>query len=445
MTPDELDTAIRDELTTQARLAPAAAPVKAQVMLATRALSPNAPINGDGQQRGLRAWTVPMLAAAAVLVVTLGVTAGPKLLSSDGPDRTPPAVSSTFPSPTPSAGATSPSASSSAAKTASTSKPRPTPTAKPTSGATGSTSVSPAPNPAPGSQAPQDWYRGLVVSALPHTPGLCPEGLRVANVMGMGAPTISVPGEPAPLWLLPVTCDGLTNASHPSPVEVFRYRPSGPQLVQTLAYEPGDQRSIMVTVINVEGSKLVLEEKGYSPTDPLCCRSLRFNQDFTWSTAQSRFVAGPQVDALLPCAGDQLTVTSSPLTSPSSDARGVLIQYANDRAEPCTLTGYPGASIVDAQDQPLADAARTPAGFFGGLTGGSAPRVVLFGDRRGSAVIEWAAAQNGSSQCRSDATLLSTPPGTTATQSYGAQPLVCDLNVHPVVSGVTGKQPPVTP
>lgn len=437
MTPDELDTAIRDELRTQARLAPAATPVKAQVLLATRALTPD-----EGQPRGLRAWMVPMLAAAAVLLVTLGVTAGPKLLRSDGPDRTPPALSSA--SPTPSASATSPTNSPSA-KTTPPSTPASTSTraasAKPTSAGTGSRPADPPPN----QNVPQDWFQGLDVASLPHTPGLCPAGLTVGHVSGMGAPSISVPGEPAPLWLLPVTCHGMTNASHPMPVEVFRYRPAGPELVQTLAYQPGDPRSIMVTVIDNAGSTLVLTERGYSPTDPLCCRSLRFRQDFTWSTAQSRFLAGPQIDTLLPCTGDQLTVTGSPLTSQSSDARGVLLEYANHGDEPCTLTGYPGASIVDAAGQPLADAARTPAGFFGGLTGDDAPRLVLSRGVPGSAVLEWAAAQHGGSQCYSEATLLSTPPGTTATQSYGAQPLVCDLQVHPVVPGVTGKQQPTQP
>lgn len=55
-------------------------------------------------------------------------------------------------------------------------------------------------------------------------------------------------------------------------------------------------------------------------------------------------------------------------------------------------------------------------------------------------MIEWAAAQHGDSRCYADATLLSTPPGTTATKSYGAQARVCDLQVHPVVRGSTGKR-----
>ncbi|HEY0166285.1 MAG TPA: DUF4232 domain-containing protein [Jatrophihabitans sp.] len=419
MTPDELDTAVREELRAQARLAPASAPVKAHVLQAARALTME-----DKHVGGLRAWLVPMLAAAAVLLVTLGVTAGPKLLRSDGPDRTPPAVSSTSDSPTPSASATSPSPSS---------------TAKPPPASTGAASADAAPNPAPSSTAPQDWYRNLDVNALPHTPGLCPEVLTIGTTDRLTARAVSVPGEPAPLWLLPVTCNGMTNASHPLPIEVFRYSPDGPRLVQTLAYEPGDRRSIMVTAINGEGQNLVLAEKGYSPNDALCCRSLRFSQDYTWSTARSRFVAGPQVDTLLQCTGDQLTVTSTPLTSQSGDARGMLLTYVNDGKEPCTLTGYPGAAIVDAAGQPLADAARTPAGALGGYTSeGSAPRVVLY-NRPGSAVIEWVAAQHGGSRCHSEATLLSTPPGTTATRSYGAQPLVCDLQVHPVVFDGDGK------
>lgn len=443
MTPDELDTAIRDELKAQVRLAPAATPVKARVLLATRALTLE-----EGQPRGLRAWMVPMLAAAAVLLVTLGVTAGPKLLRSDGPDRTPPAVSSISPSPTPSAtaGVTSPAASpttsASTAKPSSTAKP--TPATRTTPSSTGSRPADPAPTPAPSSAVPQDWHLGLKVAALPHTAGLCPDGLTAAHPSDMGAPTISVPGEPAPLWLLTMTCLG-GDGSHPMPVEVFRYSPQGPQLVQTLAYQPGDPRAITVTAINVEGSRLVLAERGYSPADPPCCPSLRFSQDFTWSTAESRFVAGPQVDTVATCTGDQLTVTSSPLTSQSNDARGVLLGYANNSDEPCTLTGYPAASIVDAAGQLLADAARTPAGFFGGLTSGNAMPVVLHGSVAGSAVIEWAAAQHGGSQCHPDATVLSAPPGTTTTASYGVQALVCDLQVHPVVAGDTGRQPPVGP
>jgi hypothetical protein len=292
---------------------------------------------------------------------------------------------------------------------------------------------------------PQDWYLGLKVAALPHTAGLCPDGLTAGHPSDMGAPTISVPGEPAPLWLLTMTCFG-GDSSHPMPVEVFRYSPQGPQLVQTLAYQPGDPRAITVTAITVEGSRLVLAEKGYSPADPPCCRSLRFSQDFTWSTAASRFVAGPQVDTAPTCAGDQLAMTGSALAGPDGDVRGVLLSYVNNGEQPCTLTGYPVARIVDTAGQPLADAARTPAGPLGGLTGGEAPRVVLSGSATpASAVIEWSTVQREGSRCHPQAELLFAPPGATDTDTFGAQALVCDLQVHPVVAGDTGRQQPVDP
>jgi Protein of unknown function (DUF4232) len=430
MTPDELDAAIRDELQVEARRAPAGAPVKAQVLEATRIL----PMDEE-QPRGLRAWLVPMLAAAAVLLVTLGVTAGPKLLRSDGPDRTPPAVSSTSAAPTPTASATAPSTIPSRPSVATT---------KPTATAPATRSSS-----APGSTVPQHWwYQHIDDAALPHTPGLCPAGLTAGPLVPSVplpqqhqpelpvAQAISVPGEPEPLWLLPVTCNGMTDGSHPIPIEVFRYRPNGPQLVQTLAYEPGDRRRILVTSIAVTaGGDLTLTEKGYAPTDALCCRSLRFTQDYTWQQDEARYVAGAQVDTLQACTGNQLTVTSEPLKGQNgyADSRGIMLTYINNGKEPCTLTGYPGAAIVDAAGSTVADAVRTPFGILGGYTsGGSAPRVVLY-TSGGTAVIEWTMTSHGGSRCYTNVMLLSTPPGTTATESYRRHPRVCGLQVHPVV------------
>jgi Protein of unknown function (DUF4232) len=410
MTPDELDTAIREELRAQARRAPAGAPVRAQVLEATRTLSL------EEQPRGLRAWLMPMLAAAAVLLVTLGVTAGPKLLRSDGPGRTPPAVSSTSAAPTPSASA-APSA------------------------------------------APQHWwYQRIDDTALPHTPGLCPAGL-TAGPLAPHLPSlshdpelpvaqaISVPGEPEPLWLLPVTCNGRTDGSHPIPIEVFRYRPNGPQLVQTLAYEPGDRRSILVTSIAVtDKGDLVLTEKGYAPSDALCCRSLRFTQDFTWNKDLRRYVAGhpmatPQPVTPPSCTAAQLTVTQSPLRGPG-DSRGVLLRYANTGPKPCELNGYPRAAVVDAAGRLLAEASPT------GTATGTLGRLVPMGSTSEPsgyaaswwAVIEWETVESEGAQCYPHARLESTPPGTTATRSYGEQGRVCYLQVHPVVPGDPGNE-----
>jgi hypothetical protein len=411
MTPDELDTAIRDELRTQARRAPAGAPVRARVLEATRTL----PLDEE-QPRGLRAWLVPMLAAAVVLLVTLGVTAGPKLLHSDGPGRTPPA----------------------------------------------GTSPKPAPSAAPSSITPQHWwYQHVDAGALPHTPGLCPQGLTAGPLPARlpwrpGQPdpelpvaqAVSVPGEPEPLWLLPVTCNGLTDGSHPIPVEVFRYRPDGPQLVQTLAYQPGDQRSIIVNSIEVTSTpgELFLNQKGYAPTDPLCCRNLRFSQQYTWQQSRSRYVAGPEVVTPEPvttpaCTDAQLEVTQSPLSGPG-DSRGILLRYVNTGPKPCELDGYPHAAVVDATGRLLAEAnpTPTPTGTVGRLVdigATSEPSGPL-----GSwwAVIEWESVESDGAQCYPHARLESTPPGTTATRAYGDLGRVCYLQVHPVMPGDTGSK-----
>ena len=74
MTPDELDTAIRQELQFAARLAPDAGPVRRRVLLAAEALN-----SESLPPRGLRAWTVPLLAAAAVLVALVLTAVGQTL------------------------------------------------------------------------------------------------------------------------------------------------------------------------------------------------------------------------------------------------------------------------------------------------------------------------------------------------------------------------------
>jgi hypothetical protein len=402
MTRDELDIAIREELHAEATRAPAAAPVKAQVLLATRSLALD-----DGQPRGLRAWLVPMLAAAAVLLVTLGVTAGPKLLRSDGPHRTPPAVSAT---------------------------------------------------PAPGLATSQHWwYQHVDTDALPHTPGLCPAGSTAGPLpprlpWRLGDPeqqlpvaqAVSVPGEPEPLWLLPVTCNGRTDGSYPLPIEVFRYRPDGPQLVQTLAYQPGDHRSFFVTSIGFTGTgDLVLAEKGYAPTDALCCRSLRLSQEYTWQQSSARYVAGRQEaepeSVILPsCTGAQLKVTQSRLRGPG-DSRGVLLRYVNTGPKPCELNGYPHAAVVDAAGRLLADAipTGTATGAVGRLADLGATSEPSGYTASWWSVIEWEAVESDGAQCYPHARLESTPPGTTATRSYGDQGRVCYLRVHPVMPGDT--------
>jgi len=442
MTPDELDSAIRQELRSAARLAPDPGPVRVRVLRAAEAMAAQ-----ELPRRGLRAWTVPLLAAAAVLVA-LVLTATTEVLRSEGRNGpagspTPPAVSvSASPvSPTPTAPASTAGARSASSPGAST-----TPGSTPTRGGEASNPARTSSGSGSGSRpvaqpAPQDWYRGLHVAALPHTAGLCPDGLAVDHVDGMGAPTISVAGEPAPLWLVPVTCRGATDAAHPAPVEVYGYTPAGPRLVQTLAFQDGDPRSIVVTVLTVGPGSVTLGESGYDPErEQPCCRSLRFVQTYSWDGGH--FVPGPRQDAVAPCTDDQLTISGSYQHSQDQAAEGILLVYANHTDQPCELTGYPGAAVSDAADPTPADAVRTPTGPLGGLSPGSEPsRVVLLGSMTGSAVVEWGTDQQAASRCWTQATVAPTRPGgLSATAPFENQALVCDPQVHPVVYGDTGRQ-----
>ncbi|HEX4728778.1 MAG TPA: hypothetical protein VH298_13325, partial [Jatrophihabitans sp.] len=82
MNTDELEDAIRAELRTEVRQAPAGAPIKTAVLQAVGELP--APERGI---RPLRRWTVPLLAAVVVVLVAVGLTIGGRVLNSSRPNR----------------------------------------------------------------------------------------------------------------------------------------------------------------------------------------------------------------------------------------------------------------------------------------------------------------------------------------------------------------------
>lgn len=404
MSTDELERAIRDQLRVQAAQRPAAAATKLAVMRAVADLAHAVP------ERNWRRWTLPILAAAAVVLLAVCSIVLPKALRGQ-PARPAAPISSTVPSPSAS------------------------PTPSPSGAGTSTKSAAVADN----------WFKGIPFGSFPHVAGLCPAGRSpVASLSpGTGLP---VAGEPYWLFMLQVACTTNLFDSNPEPVEIFAYSPSGPKLLQVLAYQPGDPRALVDSGYDFEGSRLTLTESGYAPGDSTCCRSLLFTQTFRWqprtgTQAHGHFVAGPQVNAVKPCTAEQLQVTTSPLSSQSGDAAGLLVKYTNINTVPCTLRGYPTASAVDAAGHLLVTARQSASGFFGGLASGSAaPPIVTLLTRTASAVIEWsAAAYTQGSSCYQAARISSAPPQTTASRSFGAPARICDLQVHPVVAGSTGK------
>lgn len=401
MSTDEFDNAIREELRAQASRRPSSAATKLAVMRAVAGQPVPVPERNWGR------WTLPILAAAAVVLLAVGSIAIPKALR--GQPARPAPISSTVP--------------------------------------TSSESAKPAPSGSPTKPAAvkDNWFAGLPIGSLPHVAGLCPAGRSVVASL-IPAWGVSLAGEPYKLWMLPVACDTNFSSPDPQPFELFAYSPAGPKLLQALAYQPSDSRALQVTGDDLEGQQLTLTESGYAAGDPACCRSLLFSQKFFWqprtgTQAHGHFVAGPQLNAVKPCIAEQLRVTSSPLSSPSGDAAGLLLKYTNVDTVPCTLSGYPAATAIGANGHLLGTAGQRPSGFFGGLASGStSPPTVTLLTRTASAVIEWSsAAYTQGSSCYQQAKISSAPPGTSASRSFGALVRICDLQVHPVVAGSTGK------
>ncbi|HJQ03181.1 MAG TPA: DUF4232 domain-containing protein [Jatrophihabitans sp.] len=98
MNTNELEDAIRAELRAEVRQAPSGGPTKAAVLQATREL----PASEHGV-RHLKRWTVPLLAAAVVVLVAVGLTVGGRVLNSSRPEhRNQPANQQTITPPPPS-------------------------------------------------------------------------------------------------------------------------------------------------------------------------------------------------------------------------------------------------------------------------------------------------------------------------------------------------------
>lgn len=122
---------------------------------------------------------------------------------------------------------------------------------------------------------------------------------------------------------------------------------------------------------------------------------------------------------------------------------GVVLRFRSTTASTCTLSGYPGATLVTpgGRDLPVR---RSRTGYLGGLADASAP-VPVVSVRPGqtvSATLEGldSAPAHGGGPCPRYAHLLVTPPNQTVTVRM-ASPLreVCLPEVHPVVAGTTGR------
>jgi hypothetical protein len=122
---------------------------------------------------------------------------------------------------------------------------------------------------------------------------------------------------------------------------------------------------------------------------------------------------------------------------------GVVLRFRSAAAAPCTLSGYPGATLVTAGERDV-PARRTRTGYLGGLANasGAVPVVRVLPGQTVSAYLEGLDSDvaHGGGPCPRYAHLLVTPPNQTVTARM-TSPLtsICRPEVHPVVPGTGGR------
>jgi hypothetical protein len=142
------------------------------------------------------------------------------------------------------------------------------------------------------------------------------------------------------------------------------------------------------------------------------------------------------------CVSGQISVTAG-ATGAGLGHVGVVLRFRSTASDTCTLSGYPGATLVTAGGRDV-PARRTRNGYLGGLAAASAllPVVHVLPGHTVSAYLEGldSDAAHGGGPCPGYTHLLVTPPNQTVTARM-TSPLttICRPEVHPVVAGTTGR------
>jgi hypothetical protein len=120
---------------------------------------------------------------------------------------------------------------------------------------------------------------------------------------------------------------------------------------------------------------------------------------------------------------------------------GIVLLFRNASARVCTLGGYPGAALVSRGGAEV-NAVRTPSGYLGGLAAGTAvaPVVRVGPGQTVSALLEGDDASADGGACPLYPDLLVTPPNQTSTSHLTHSVALCSPQIHPVVTGTTGRQ-----
>lgn len=143
------------------------------------------------------------------------------------------------------------------------------------------------------------------------------------------------------------------------------------------------------------------------------------------------------------CTATQLSVTAGSWEG-AGGFGGIPLRFTNQSTITCTLTGYPGAAVLNSSGQQVMQAIRTPAGYLGGLwVNNTVPVVTLDPGQTAAALLEWIEnPQRGQITCPTAASIVVTPPNTyrstTLPSTSTTHGFCADLQIHPVLPGTTG-------
>lgn len=137
-----------------------------------------------------------------------------------------------------------------------------------------------------------------------------------------------------------------------------------------------------------------------------------------------------------PCGNASLAVTHTPAQGATGHGAFVLL-FRNASHATCSLHGYPGFDALNRHGHVLAHARRTLHGFAGGAS--SVSTVNVAPGHFASATAEWMNFNPVTSgACTFSASVATTPANTTHTARFAMAVSICDLQIHPTVSGTSG-------
>jgi hypothetical protein len=179
-----------------------------------------------------------------------------------------------------------------------------------------------------------------------------------------------------------------------------------------------------------------------APTSSSTATSTSTTTTTTTTTTSATSSSAAAHAASTACVSGQISVTAG-VSGAALGHVGVVLRFRSTASFTCTLSGYPGATLVTAGGRDV-PARRTRNGYLGGLAGASGlvPVVHVLPGRTVSAYLEGldSDAAHGGGPCPRYAHLLVTPPNQTVTARM-TSPLttICQPEVHPVVSGTSGR------